>query len=102
VQYTSVSSDTANSRSYDGVKIGMSDTSLAYFDGSIDEVRISDTARSAGWIATEYNNQSQPLTFHKLGGEETNKVSKKIQLGGTIKLFINPSATQPLVINNSI
>ena len=27
------------------------------FSGSIDEVRISNTARSADWIATEYNNQ---------------------------------------------
>lgn len=30
------------------------------WDGSIDEVRISTVARSAGWIATEYANQSSP------------------------------------------
>ena len=30
------------------------------FNGIIDEVRISDTARSADWIATEYNNQRWP------------------------------------------
>ena len=30
------------------------------WDGSIDEVRISGTARAAGWIQTEYNNQSAP------------------------------------------
>ena len=30
---------------------------------STDEVRISSTARSAGWIATEYSNQNAPSTF---------------------------------------
>jgi len=33
------------------------------FDGRIDEVRISDTGRSANWVATEYNNQSDPAAF---------------------------------------
>jgi len=41
--------------------IGNTGDRAYYFNGSIDEVRISDTARSAGWIATEYNNQSVPL-----------------------------------------
>ncbi|MCL4366208.1 DUF2341 domain-containing protein [Patescibacteria group bacterium] len=35
------------------------------FNGQIDEVRFSSTARSAGWIATEYNNQNSPSTFFK-------------------------------------
>ncbi len=33
------------------------------FEGIMDEVRISDVTRSADWIATEYNNQSNPLGF---------------------------------------
>ncbi len=33
------------------------------FEGQIDEVRISNTARSANWIETEYNNQSAPGSF---------------------------------------
>lgn len=33
------------------------------FEGIMDEVRISDVTRSADWIATEYNNQSNPGTF---------------------------------------
>jgi hypothetical protein len=33
------------------------------FNGIVDEMEISNTARSAGWIATEYNNQSSPATF---------------------------------------
>jgi hypothetical protein len=35
----------------------------------MDEVRVSDVARSADWIATEYNNQSSPGTFCALGSE---------------------------------
>ena len=41
------------------------------FNGIIDEVRISNTARSAGWIATEYNNQYSPSSFYSVGSEET-------------------------------
>ena len=33
-------------------------------NGARDEVRISNVARSADWIATEYNNQSSPSTFY--------------------------------------
>ena len=41
----------------------------AYFSGSIDEVRLSYTARSADWIKTDYNNQSSPGTFITMGTE---------------------------------
>ena len=43
-----------------------------YFDGIIDETRISDVVRSADWIKACYNNQSSPSTFYSLeGAEET-------------------------------
>ena len=42
-----------------------------YLDGSLDEVRISKTARSADWIATEYNNQSNPSNFYSVGAAFT-------------------------------
>ena len=38
---------------------------------SLDEVRISNTARSAGWISTEYANQNSPGTFYSLGNPES-------------------------------
>jgi MSHA biogenesis protein MshQ len=38
----------------------------------VDEVRISSTARSAGWIATEYSNQNAPSTFLAIGAQESN------------------------------
>lgn len=38
--------------------------------GTIDELRIATVARSAGWIATEWANQSSPGTFYAVGAEE--------------------------------
>ena len=40
-----------------------------YLSGAIDETRISNTALSADWIATEYANQSSPSTFYQLYSE---------------------------------
>jgi len=42
-----------------------------YMNGTIDEVRISNTSRSAGWILTEYNNQLNPSAFYSVEIEET-------------------------------
>ncbi len=41
-----------------------------FFDGILDEVRLSNTARSAGWVSTSYNNQSDPTAFYALGNLE--------------------------------
>ncbi|MHA2279002.1 MAG: DUF2341 domain-containing protein, partial [Candidatus Kariarchaeaceae archaeon] len=41
-----------------------------FFDGIIDEVRIINTPRSAGWIATEYENQKNPSLFYSISNEE--------------------------------
>ena len=48
--------------------IGAMDTNH-YFDGLIDEFRISNVARSAEWIETEYNNQGSPGTFYTVTPE---------------------------------
>ncbi|MGA2084000.1 MAG: DUF2341 domain-containing protein [Terracidiphilus sp.] len=37
-----------------------------FLEGSFDEFRFSNSARSADWITTEYNNQSSPSTFYAL------------------------------------
>jgi RHS repeat-associated protein len=42
-----------------------------YFNGSIDEVTISDIPRSGDWIQTEYNNQGSPSTFYTFGSATT-------------------------------
>jgi hypothetical protein len=42
-----------------------------FVNGTIDELRISSTARSACWIETEYNNQSSPSTFYSISSQQT-------------------------------
>ena len=49
---------------------GRLDLTTLFFNGVIDEVRVSKSARSAAWIATEYNNQSAPSTFLSLGSQQ--------------------------------
>src|SRR3989338_7541347 len=46
-------------------------TNQNYFDGIIDEIRISNSARSADWIKTEYLNQVDPSSFVVFYGEES-------------------------------
>ena len=71
VQRGSSTDSTGPAHSAKGLNIGAADLGAysRYFDGSIDEVRISNTARSADWIATEYNNQNSPSTFYTVGSE---------------------------------
>ena len=55
-----------------------------FLNGALDEVRVSSAPRSAGWIATEYNNQSQPAAFYILGAEQLGST-------GTVAVSVNPS-----------
>ena len=50
------------------LKIGYTDS--WYFKGMIDEVRISNTARSANWISTMYESENAPDTFMSWDAEE--------------------------------
>ena len=48
----------------DNIQIGRLEAGTGnYFNGLIDEVRISNIARSIEWLAAEYNNQNDPSTF---------------------------------------
>jgi len=44
-------------------------TSAYGLNGYVDEVRISNTSRSANWISTEYNNQNTPGSFYSEDAE---------------------------------
>ncbi len=59
----------------ENVNIGNRPAEDRTFAGRIDESRLSTTIRPAGWIGTEYNNQSSPSTFCSLGGEVGQYVS---------------------------
>jgi MSHA biogenesis protein MshQ len=42
----------------------------SFFNGTIDELRISSTPRSAAWILTSFRSQGTPASFYALGAEE--------------------------------
>jgi hypothetical protein len=65
---------TANNLFYDAnnrVTIGSvwaNGTYQRFYDGIIDEVRISNVVRPASWISAEYKNQKAPSSFMEVGG----------------------------------
>jgi RHS repeat-associated protein len=54
---------TALRSSTKGLQLFIGNGTNASFNGVLDEVEISNVARPASWIATEYNNQSSPAMF---------------------------------------
>jgi hypothetical protein len=44
-------------------------STINYFEGGIDEVRVSNIYREPSWIVTEYNNQNDPSSFITVGTE---------------------------------
>lgn len=51
------------------LKVGELSNGTLKFAGSLDEIRIASVARSADWIATEFNSQNSPSTFYTVSGE---------------------------------
>src|SRR3989344_4348850 len=51
-------------------QIGTNGSAGDYWDGIVDEIRLSNIPRSADWIATEFNNQDSPSTFFSTVGSE--------------------------------
>lgn len=84
-----VTGDGSNTTTQAVVTTALSSTSLSIgydvvdssgnLGGIVDETRISNTARSAGWIQTEYNNLSAPSTFYTLGSETASAHTNLIQ-----------------------
>ncbi|MEM2522663.1 MAG: DUF2341 domain-containing protein [Candidatus Bathyarchaeia archaeon] len=66
------------------------------FRGSLDEVHISNVARSASWILTAYNNQLNPVTFYSLGEEEifqeTYVIAVQVDGCGSVKITSEKTA----------
>jgi hypothetical protein len=68
--FTSNNPGTIDDSSDNDFLIGQYIGESIYFDGLMDEVRISNTARSAGWIATLYNNTNSSNLFISAGNQE--------------------------------
>ena len=56
-----------------------------YYNGVLDEIRVSNITRSTDWMTTEYNNQKSPGAFFTLGPEQSSGG------GGTIVVTLNTS-----------
>lgn len=67
---TNTVSGTIRTTNADDFYIGRSFPTLNHVDGFMDEVRLLSVARSADWIATEYNNQEASSTMVTVGSEE--------------------------------
>ena len=50
---------------------GNPSTGGSYWNGKLDEFRVSGAVRGSDWIQTEYNNQSDPGSFYALGATQT-------------------------------
>ncbi len=69
--------------------IGARDGISELLDGTIDEVRISNIARSPEWIKASYETMANPSTFFSLGKEQTQSTSvsaspEVVSVGDTI------------------
>lgn len=53
------------------LNVGRRQDGTFYFNGVIDEVRISNIHRESDWIHTTYNNLSSPATFYTIGARGT-------------------------------
>ena len=53
----------------DQLFLGSDEGEIGY-NGKIDDVKVSNSTRSANWIETEYNNQNEPSTFVTAGTPE--------------------------------
>jgi len=85
LQSTRTSTSTLVAGTY-ALRMGASEMGTQYVNGRLDEMRVSNTARSAAWVATEYSNQSAPGSFYSVGAEETNT-------GGTAAVTVASSPT---------
>jgi hypothetical protein len=50
--------------------LGRRDDVSQWFDGNLDEVRISSTNRDADWIGTSFNNQDSTTSFYSVASQE--------------------------------
>jgi RHS repeat-associated protein len=61
-----ISPTTPDKSDIGGVYAGGSYSSVNFWHGILDEVRLSNVERSNDWVATEFNNQNSPATFYSV------------------------------------
>ncbi|MBB3054945.1 DUF2341 domain-containing protein [Mucilaginibacter gotjawali] len=71
-----------------------------YFNGIIDEARVSSTAKSADWIKAEYADQNNPTTFTTVGSTSTNSTNAATISGALTYTWTGSTSTDPTVASN--
>jgi RHS repeat-associated protein len=73
-------------------------SSVNFWHGLLDEVRLSNVERSDDWVTTEYNNQSSPATFYTIGGSAGTSATSVHWLItdhlGTPRMILDQTGTQ--------
>ena len=75
---------TIASASNSATVIGSYSVPAFFLGGSADEIRMSNVARSAGWVGTEYHNQQSPGAFYSVTFGATPGVSNAVVQGQVI------------------
>jgi hypothetical protein len=72
-----------------------------YFDGLMDEVRISNVIKSSDWIKAEYVNQTAPLTFTDYSAPVTvNHTNAAAIPGALLYTWTGATSTDPSIAGN--
>lgn len=66
-----------------------------YFQGQLDEIRVSHTLLTSGWVATEYSNQNDPSSFYTISAQETQPVT--VFSSGGNSVLRNLSSSTPVI-----
>jgi RHS repeat-associated protein len=61
-----------------GVYAGGAFSSVNFWHGILDEVRLSNVERSNDWVTTEYNNQNSPATFYSVSSATSLTVTSQV------------------------
>ena len=69
-----------------------------FFDGILDEVRLTRSIRSAAWIKTEYGNQADPSGFYSSIGTQT-KIADTWTDAGQPSIYFTTSSLTPVVMD---
>jgi hypothetical protein len=71
-----------------------------YFNGIIDEARVSNVSKSSDWIKAEYNDQNNPASFTSVGPTSTNSTNAATISGALTYTWTGATSTDPTVAAN--
>jgi hypothetical protein len=71
-----------------------------FFDGLIDEARVSNVTKTADWLKAEYGDQNNPITFTAVSASITNTTNAAAIPGALTYTWTGATSTDPSVATN--